>query len=206
MTNTATKTYLVGVIERIIVYYELKAEDARAAAQNWEDGEFEDRDDAALEAEGPCNVREQQADGSWRRIPRSEWEAEAVVSSDSAKDRYVIRSAEADGYWSNKAGWGGLEGADVFTASERKNLRLPIGGSWASLKPYSVLLHYPDYLDDTGNEIFYAWVEAPDSIAAATAAQRQAVAAQSIEIDDPADFYPLLVTEGHHYGQPLFNK
>src|SRR5262249_48376830 len=38
MTNTATKTYYVGVIERAIAYYEVEAEDARAAAENWQDG------------------------------------------------------------------------------------------------------------------------------------------------------------------------
>ena len=47
MTNIATKTYLVGVIERAIAYYEVEAEDARTAAENWMDGEFHDRDDEA---------------------------------------------------------------------------------------------------------------------------------------------------------------
>ena len=40
MNNTATKTYLVGVIERAMAYYEVEAEDARPAAENWQDGEF----------------------------------------------------------------------------------------------------------------------------------------------------------------------
>ncbi len=35
MTNIATKTYLVGVIERAIAYYEVEAEDASTAAENW---------------------------------------------------------------------------------------------------------------------------------------------------------------------------
>jgi hypothetical protein len=74
MTTTATKVYYVGVIERAIAYYEVKAEDARAAAENWQDGVFSDRDDEALDTEGPCNVREQQPDGSWVKIPPSEWE------------------------------------------------------------------------------------------------------------------------------------
>ena len=54
MTTTATKTYLVGVIERAISYYEVEAQDARTAAENWQEGEFWDRDDEALESEGPC--------------------------------------------------------------------------------------------------------------------------------------------------------
>ena len=73
-------------------------------------------------------------------------------------------------------------------------------------KPYSVLLLYPDYLDDTGSETYYAFVEATDPIEAVVVAQRQAAAAQTVEIDDPSDFATLLVTEGHHTSQPLFNK
>lgn len=76
MTNTVTKTYLVGVIERTIAYYEVDAEDARTAAENWQDGEFHDRDDEVLECEGPCNVRVEQTDGTWVKLPPSEWEAE----------------------------------------------------------------------------------------------------------------------------------
>lgn len=76
MTNTATKTYLVGVIERAVVYYKVEAEDARTAAKNWLDGEFHDSDDEALESEGPCNVREQQSDGTWTMLSPSKWEAQ----------------------------------------------------------------------------------------------------------------------------------
>jgi hypothetical protein len=75
MTNNATKTYLVGVIERAIAYYEVEAEDPHAAAENWEEGQFYDRDDEALDTEGPCNVRERQHDGKWRKVPESEWRA-----------------------------------------------------------------------------------------------------------------------------------
>ena len=74
MTSNATKTYLVGVIERAIAYYNVEAEDARAAAEAWEDGEFYDCDDKPLSSEGPCNVRERQPDGKWRKVPKSEWE------------------------------------------------------------------------------------------------------------------------------------
>ena len=75
MTNIATKTYLVGVIERAIAYYKVEAEDAYTAAENWQDGEFHDRDDEALESDGPCNVRVKQPDGTWRKLPPSHWEA-----------------------------------------------------------------------------------------------------------------------------------
>ena len=79
-------------------------------------------------------------------------------------------------------------------------------GSDPVQKPYSVLLLYPDYADDTGYETYYALVEAADPIEAVAVAQRQAVAAQDgIEIE-PDDFHPLLVTPGHHDSEPLFNK
>ncbi len=158
MTNIETKTYLVGVIERAIAYYEVEAEDASTAAENWQDGEFHDRDDEALESEGPCNVRVEQPDGTWMKLPRSEWEDAP-----------------------------------------------PVGGNPLK-KPYSVLLLYPDYADDTGYETYYALVEAADPDEAVAAAQREAVAAQDgIEIE-PDDFHPLLVTPGHHDSEPLFNK
>jgi len=73
-------------------------------------------------------------------------------------------------------------------------------------QPYSVLLLYPDYLDDSGHETYYAFVEAGDPLAAIAIAQQQAAEAQVAGIDDPTDFAPLLVTQGHHYGEPLFNK
>lgn len=76
----------------------------------------------------------------------------------------------------------------------------------ARSQPYSVLLLYPDYANDGGTETYYVFVEAADPLDAVAVAQRQAVAAQDVEIDDPADFAPLLVTQGHHTGEPLFNK
>jgi hypothetical protein len=153
MTTTATKTYLVGVIERAIAYYKVEDEDARAAAENWQDGEFHDRDDDALDAEGPCNVREKQPDGKWKILPGSEWEAKPHAAPGN--------------------------------------------------KPYSVLLLYPDWAIESGTETFYAFVDAPDSISAVALAQRQALEAN--EWHD-AVFVPLLVTEGHHYGEALVNK
>ncbi len=157
MTNIPTKTYQVTVIERALVYYEVESESPRAAAENWQDGEFYDRDDEALDSEGPTIVRERQPDGSWRRVPPPEWEPEPPVASDPAN------------------------------------------------KPYSVLLLYPDHANDDGTETYYAWVEAPDSLAAVAEARRQALAVNEWDDADPTDFAPLLVTEGHHYGQPMSN-
>ena len=79
-------------------------------------------------------------------------------------------------------------------------------GSDPVQNPYSVLLLYPDYANDSGYETYYALVEAADPDEAVAAAQREAVAAQEgIEIE-PDDFIPLLVTPGHHDSEPLFNK
>ena len=125
MTATATKTYRVYVIEQILAYYEVEAENARTAADNWQEGEFIDRDDKVLDTEGPCSVHEQQPDGSWRKLPQSEWEADASTGTDPAK------------------------------------------------KPYSVLLLYPQDVNDGGTETYYAFVEAPDAIEAVAVARRR---------------------------------
>src|SRR5271157_120337 len=154
----ATKTYLVGVIERAIAYYMVEAKDARTAAENWQDGEFHDRDDEALDSEGPCNVRVEQPDGTWIKLPPSEWEAAPPTGDDPAK------------------------------------------------KPYSVLLLYPADVNAGGADTYYAFVEAPDPIAALALARRQAVTANECLEFEPEEFASLLVTEGHHADQPLFNK
>jgi hypothetical protein len=158
MTNTATRKYQVTVIERALAFYEVEAEDARSAAEKWSDGEFQRRDDEALDTEGPSSVRERQPDGAWRKVPESEWRAEPPP-----------------------AGEGGL-------------------------KRYSVLLFYPDWANDGGKETYYDWVEAPDPITAVAVAQRRALELNEWDDVDPADFAPLLVTEGHHRGEALFNK
>lgn len=90
MTKTATNTYLVGVIERAISYFMVEAEDARTAADNWQEGQFRDRDDEALEPEGPCNVREQLPDGTFVILPRSRWESDPTCASDSGKKPYSV--------------------------------------------------------------------------------------------------------------------
>ena len=73
-------------------------------------------------------------------------------------------------------------------------------------QPYSVLLLYPDYVNDSGTETYYAWVEALDAIEAIAKARGKAVQANDCVDIEPDDFAPLLVTAGHHFGQPLFNK
>jgi hypothetical protein len=74
MTNHATRIYEVTVIDRFHAHYRVEAEDARAAADNWGDGEFKGRDDEPFDDEGPCAVRERQTYGTWREVPLSEWE------------------------------------------------------------------------------------------------------------------------------------
>jgi hypothetical protein len=74
------------------------------------------------------------------------------------------------------------------------------------LRSYSVLLLYPDYQNDSGTETYYAYVKACDQIEAVSQAQQQAAVAQEgVEIE-PDDFAPLLVTQGHHSSEALFNK
>jgi hypothetical protein len=153
MKINSMKTYQVTVIERALAKYKVEAEDARAAAENWQDGEFEGRDDEALDCEGPSSVRERKPDGKWRKIPPSKWQDASLDST-----------------------------------------------------PYSVLLLYPDFANDSGTETYYVFVHATDQIKAVATAQSQAVAAQVYVDIEPDDFAPLLVIEGHHYSQPLFNK
>ena len=97
---------------------------------------------------------------------------------------------------------------------ENVDVEVPLGfdgdegpdGVEPSEKPYSVLLLYPDYLDDTGYETFFTHVEGADAAEAVRAAQREAASAQGMQVDDPGDFRPLLVIEGHPKSEPLFNK
>lgn len=158
MTNTATRTYQVAVIERALASYKVEAANPRDAAGSWGDGEFYARDDEALGSEGPAIVRERQPDGTWRKVPESAWKDEPPTPGDRAK------------------------------------------------RPYSVLLLYPEYANDGGAETYYAWVEAGDPIAAVAEARRRAYAANESEMMTPLDFTPLLVTEGHHRGQPMSNE
>ena len=79
----------------------------------------------------------------------------------------------------------------------------PSAPGGAPKKRFSVLLLYPEDVNDGGSETYYAWVEAPGPAAAVAEARRRALAANEWADRDPADFVPLLVTEGHHHGQPL---
>jgi hypothetical protein len=80
------------------------------------------------------------------------------------------------------------------------------------MKPYSVLLLYPDYLNDSGTETYYAHVEAADEVAAVARAQALAYEAARDDVtgepycEDREDFVPLLVTHGHHASLPLWDR
>ena len=277
MTNTETKTYNVGVIERAIAYYDVEAEDARTAAENWSDGEFKDRDDEAIDSEGPCNVRERQSDGTWRIVPPCEWENKTAAADASPQllaacrmvvDRWergdlaeaaracsdAVAEAESTRFFPARGDddvnhWHGnaqgmatiLRGARRLILDMGRIIRgldennewlefwtndgeylccdsrydnlvailahagaaVPPSASDPAKKPYSVLLLYPDYTNDTGTETYYAFVEAADPFAAVAAAQRRALATNEWDDMSPSRFTPLLVIEGHHYGQPI---
>ncbi len=246
MTTTPTKTYLVGVIEQAIAYYMVDAENARTAAENWEDGEFLDRDDEALDSEGPCNVREKQPNGGWMMLPPSEWEAapgiarfddfeiEPRVKHWEEGDPLKPDHIHCDKHEEHEADmwrlYGTVRGRDSVCIGEYNTRALAeevyagiTGRGYAgqtsrdpAKKPYSVLLLYPDYANDSGTETYYALVEASDPIEAVAQAQREAFvaqaqreafAAQEEGLDyEPDDFAPLLVTGGHHHSQALFNR
>ena len=76
----------------------------------------------------------------------------------------------------------------------------------AASKRYSVLLLYPDWANDSGTETYYAFVEAPDPNAAVAEAQRQAVTTNEWTDVDPADFAPLLVTEGRNFAASPYSR
>lgn len=62
------------------------------------------------------------------------------------------------------------------------------------MKPYSVLLLYPDYAAEAfGQETYFTHVAAESTFDAVETAQLEMK-----ESGDPADFIPLLVIEGHH--------
>ena len=76
----------------------------------------------------------------------------------------------------------------------------------AGCRPYSVLLLYPDYANDSGTETYYAFVETKDPTKAVALAQRKAATSREGVEMKPYHFAPLLVTQGHHASEPLFNK
>ena len=83
------------------------------------------------------------------------------------------------------------------------------------LKPYTVLLLYPDYISDSfGHETYQAWVKVAGGLKSAIrAAQREAAKANAEQInaesgEGPGDFFCLAVYAGHrvdlsdgYYGQ-----
>ena len=77
---------------------------------------------------------------------------------------------------------------------------------WEADESWSVLLLYPDYANDSGTETFYVFVKASDPLTAVADAQHQAMDALAGVDGQPDDFVPLLVTQGHHPSEPLFNK
>ena len=60
----------------------------------------------------------------------------------------------------------------------KRRKRFRSNASRSAKKPYSVLLLYPDDVNDSGTETYYTFVEAPDAIEAVAAARREAVTAQ----------------------------
>ena len=217
-SNITAKTYRVTVIERALAHYEVEAEDARAAAENWQDGEFIDRDDEALDTQGPSSVRERQPDGKWRKVPPSEWQDEPPADT-VAVERPVLldmlkalRLAEyylADDLDEDDAMEMHVFHAILAAKAAAQSALLPAGETAppaAATKPYSVLLLYPDHVNDGGKETYYAFVEAPDPLAAVAQAQRLALASNEWTDIAPDDFAPLLVTQGYHRGEALSDE
>ena len=71
------------------------------------------------------------------------------------------------------------------------------------MKPYTVLLLYPDYLaDNYGEDTYQAWVDAQSVTEAASKAQLEAAGDDNVPVghtvDDLNDFKVLAVYEGHH--------
>jgi hypothetical protein len=71
------------------------------------------------------------------------------------------------------------------------------------MKPYTVLLLYPDYLQDQVNDTYFAHVEASNAWEAVSYARNQAVGVGTDAPDgwdyvDPEDFAVLIVIAGHH--------
>lgn len=66
------------------------------------------------------------------------------------------------------------------------------------MKPYTVLLLYPDYMTaDYGQETFLAHVAAPTVKDAQYAAQMDAISMNTMDSDKAEDFSVLAVFEGH---------
>lgn len=77
---------------------------------------------------------------------------------------------------------------------------------------YSVLLLYPDYLNDSGSETYFAHVKATSEANAVKAAKRLAKKACTDDVtgecycDSANDFVPLLLVTGHQESLPLYGQ
>lgn len=63
---------------------------------------------------------------------------------------------------------------------------------------YTVLMLYPDYMQDGGTETYLDQVEAGSAEEAEKLAQRNAAQANELDSDFDSDFYVLYVAEGWH--------
>lgn len=70
------------------------------------------------------------------------------------------------------------------------------------LKEYSVLLLYPDYMQEReGTQTYYTFIKAPNSKSAAAAAKREVTRQNDMEEASEDDFLTLLVINGHIPGE-----
>lgn len=65
------------------------------------------------------------------------------------------------------------------------------------MKKYTVILLYPDYMNDTGPETFIAQVEGEDLEEAWVHAQAKAVVDNDMEFENAEDFAVLATFDGH---------
>ena len=196
MTTTTTQTYRVAVVERALAYYEVEAESPRAAAENWQDGEFYDRDDEALESEGPCNVRERQPDGAWQIVPPSEWEdappADAAPAPHAAS--HTPEAWYVDGLTDNET--------QLWIRSRNRPIAsIPIGKEPETDRANACLIAAAPKLLAACRMVVERWERG--DLAEAARVCGAAIAQAGAADRDPADFVPLLVVESHHYGQPM---
>ena len=71
-----------------------------------------------------------------------------------------------------------------------------IAPSTPDARTFTVVLLYPDYMNDSGTETYICDVEAPDRERAITLAQEKASQAQGDDPPEPDDFAPLAVFLG----------
>ena len=69
-----------------------------------------------------------------------------------------------------------------------------------NLKPYSVLLMYPDYVADVYGETYYDFVAATSPKDAVKIARERCAEAHNLDLEDWEDLAVVLITEGHNKG------